>query len=544
MLRGIARFTAAFAFCLSAPMGCPPERVPDAHFTASPRSGPPPLIVQFNDTSVPDDGVISAWSWSFGDGATDTVQHPEHTYQTPGSYDVSLTVTTQYGSDTLAEGDYIVVTSGGGEGEGEGEFAGFVEVPDPLSGENPRYPLPAAAAPQAGGYAEDTAFGTRQRRVTQTESLRHEYSRIDPFNQDGTLVLLQYLPDGEWRVYRTDSVPYDAPGNLVTMVQMEEPRWDPLDPAILWGTIEFRLVTLNVTTDTETTVKDFAQDAVIAPALGAAPDLYRITMRDEGESSRDKRYWAFAIQGSNEGYRLRHVFCWDRTANQILGFYTLPLTQSLIDWVGMSPLGNYVIIGGDWDNGAPLTGLTMANRELTQFHRLDYATAHSDVGLDTAGREIIVMQNNQTDYIDLIPIDWATQPILEAGGDYAGTQHVPLIRLFYDASPLGLRSGVHISCNHPGYALVSTTTEPGEPEQNWLDRTITLVQLDAATPRVFYLAKVYGTTGAYWEETHGSISSDGTKAVWASNWGAHAGEEPPRVWVMQLDLPAGWQSSL
>lgn len=534
--------TAVLVFALSGMNGCPPKKGPTAHFAAGTRTGPAPLLVPFNDVSDSGDGVIASWFWTFGDGGTSTLQNPTHTYQSAGSFDVGLTVTTQYGSNTVVEENYIVVTSDGGEGEGE--FAGFVEVPDPLSGDNPRYALPAAAAPQPGTYVDDTAFGTRQRRVTQTESLRHEYSRIDPFNQDGSRILLMYLPDGEWRVYQTGSVPYDSAANLVATLQIEEPRWDPQDPDIIWGIIEFRLITVNVVTGVETTIKDFSQDPTIGPLLIAAPDLYRITMRDEGESSLDKRYWAFAIQGSNDDYRLRHIFCWDRTTNQVLGLYPLATAESLIDWVGMSPLGNYVLIGGDWDNGGNLAGFTMANRELTQFHRLDYSTAHSDVGLDTDGNEVIVMQNNRTDYIDLIPIDEATQPILEAGGDYAGTNRVPLIRLLYEDSPVALHSGVHISCNYPGYALVSTETPVGEPEQNWLDRTITLIQLNPAAPRVFYLAKVHGTTGTYWEETHGTISNDGSKAVWATNWGIHVGEDPARVWVMQLDLPAGWQNAL
>ncbi len=209
----------------------------------------------------------------------------------------------------------------------------------------------------------------------------------------------------------------------------------------------------------------------------------------------------------------------------------------------MSPLGNYVLIGGDWDNGGNLTGLTMANRELTQFHRLDYTTAHAHVGLDAHGNEVIVMQNNRTDYIDPIPIDWTTRPILEPGGGYDGTNRVPLIYLYYDHhSPIRFQSGVHISCNHPGYAVVSTETPLGAPEQNGLDRKITLVRLDPAAPRVFYLAKIYGTTGSNWEETQATISNDGSKIVWATNWNQNVGQE--RVWILQLHMPPGWESTL
>lgn len=54
-----------------------------------------PLAVQFNNTST-------AWTplqflWQFGDGTTSTDSLPQHTYTTPGTYDVSLTVATDTG---------------------------------------------------------------------------------------------------------------------------------------------------------------------------------------------------------------------------------------------------------------------------------------------------------------------------------------------------------------------------------------------------------------------------------------------------------------
>jgi len=142
----------------------------------------------------------------------------------------------------------------------------------------------------------------------------------------------------------------------------------------------------------------------------------------------------------------------------------------------------------------------------------------------------------------MLPLSPDTRPV-DTGASYAGTGRTPLIRLFYDsASPLGLSGGIHISCNAPGWCVVSTFTEPGLSEQNWLDRTITLVRLDRDRPRVFYLAKVHGTAGAYWEETQASITRDASRVVWATNWSRHVGEE--RVWLMQLDVPAGAAASI
>jgi len=80
---------------------------PVANFTAAPRSGKSPLVVQFTGTST---GEITSWLWNFGDGITSTQRNPSHTYQNIGSYTVSLTVTGPGGSDTKTVEGYIQVT--------------------------------------------------------------------------------------------------------------------------------------------------------------------------------------------------------------------------------------------------------------------------------------------------------------------------------------------------------------------------------------------------------------------------------------------------
>ena len=72
----------------------------------SPRSGTAPLTVTFKDSST---GSPTAWSWSFGDGTSSTVQNPKHTYSAAGSYTIKLTVTNAAGSTTTTKNNYIVV---------------------------------------------------------------------------------------------------------------------------------------------------------------------------------------------------------------------------------------------------------------------------------------------------------------------------------------------------------------------------------------------------------------------------------------------------
>ncbi|MBN2028017.1 MAG: hypothetical protein JW854_14805 [Actinobacteria bacterium] len=418
----------------------------------------------------------------------------------------------------------------------------FTVVPDPLSGDNPHCPEPDLPVTEVGVTFADPCYSTHLTRVTDSDGIdgRHQYSRFDPFNADGSMILL-VTDEGEYAVYATATTPYNQQENLVRYTSdMQEPRWDREDPELLWGLEGFRIVRDNVIDGEREVIKDFSSDPAIVPILDYEPDIYRITMREEGEASYDRRYWAFILQGEEDDYRPRYIFCWDREADEMLGLYEVEPGESDIDWVGMSPLGNWVLIGGMDGNSGNIVGLTLADRKLERFQRIDYTTSHADVGTDTEGREVVVMQNSQTDYIDLLPLSWDTRPILEAGDGYEGTGHVPLLRLYYDSeSPVGFSSGVHISCNADGYCLVSTHIEPGVPERNWLDRTNVLIRLDPEEPGVFYLSKIYNTTEAYWEETHGAMSNDGSRIVWACNWNLDPGSED--VFLLQLDMPANWR---
>jgi gliding motility-associated-like protein len=65
--------------------------------------------VQFSNTTVGND-FISGYEWNFGDGNTSSAQNPSHYYATPGTYTVSLLVTSQTGCrDSLALTDTVKV---------------------------------------------------------------------------------------------------------------------------------------------------------------------------------------------------------------------------------------------------------------------------------------------------------------------------------------------------------------------------------------------------------------------------------------------------
>jgi PKD repeat protein len=77
-----------------------------ASFTSDQRSGYAPFTVQFSDTST---GTITGWQWDFGDGSTNVLQNPQHTYSATGTYMVKLNITGAEGTDMKIEPSYITV---------------------------------------------------------------------------------------------------------------------------------------------------------------------------------------------------------------------------------------------------------------------------------------------------------------------------------------------------------------------------------------------------------------------------------------------------
>ena len=96
-------------------IGAAPFNTPVASFSANPPLGEAPLLVNFTDLSdVASSGIpnapITLREWNFGDaGSVDNLQsflvatNPSHTYVSPGTYTVTLTVTGPGGSNTTMQ---------------------------------------------------------------------------------------------------------------------------------------------------------------------------------------------------------------------------------------------------------------------------------------------------------------------------------------------------------------------------------------------------------------------------------------------------------
>jgi subtilisin family serine protease/PKD repeat protein len=77
------------------PVFCPPA--PTADFTADQYEGCDSLLVSFTDQSSSN---TNSWYWDFDDGDTSSLQNPDHSFETPGTYHVTLIASNDGGSNS------------------------------------------------------------------------------------------------------------------------------------------------------------------------------------------------------------------------------------------------------------------------------------------------------------------------------------------------------------------------------------------------------------------------------------------------------------
>lgn len=84
--------------CHSIVVHHPPAGICHAAFNFH-QPDPEVYIIDFTDEST-SDGVIGTWEWVFGDGNSSNEQNPTHSYESPGTYTVCLTITDDDGGCT------------------------------------------------------------------------------------------------------------------------------------------------------------------------------------------------------------------------------------------------------------------------------------------------------------------------------------------------------------------------------------------------------------------------------------------------------------
>jgi PKD repeat protein len=156
---------------------------PAAAFTIAPNPATEGVRVAFNGAaSIDADGTIVSYTWNFGDGSVGTGATPSHTYVSPGSYAVTLTITDSGGvASAISHGVTILAPAGGSTTVNSTATTALA----------PTVPILAPVAPSSTFPPGLTAFNQTTGALTLTESVR------DP----GTFSWLLTFQNGKFGVF-------------------------------------------------------------------------------------------------------------------------------------------------------------------------------------------------------------------------------------------------------------------------------------------------------------------------------------------------------
>ncbi len=390
---------------------------------------------------------------------------------------------------------------------------------------------PTLAEPAARAPFRDPIFGTCLVRVTdrqadlppdhESRGLKNEYARVQSFNADGSYILV-YGTGGEWFLY--DATSLQPIGDLPIGA---EPRWDAVDPNLVYYTDETRLMSYDVASGDDTTVRDFAEDLPGQTVLA-------VWTRYEGRPSRDAGTWG--LMAEDEEWLPAAFLVYDRLADEVTvrDMRGVPGVEDDVDHVTISPLGTYYLASfdrtcepgtGRGDDAHPC-GLMVYDRDLTNGRSLLRVIGHYDTALDAEGREVIVYQSIDTDEIAMLD--------LENGAI------TPLWPIDFSQTPIGFHfSG--LAYDTPGWALVSTYSGGYPDAYTWMDDQVFAVELKESG-RVVRLAHTHSLVDEdqehdYWAEPQATVNRDFTRVLFTSNWGRSGSES---VEMFLIELPRGW----
>jgi len=395
---------------------------------------------------------------------------------------------------------------------------------------------PQMDEPQPRVPFRDPVFGTCLVRVTdrhadlspddKSAGLKNEYSRVQSFNMDGTLILVRGI-EATWYVY--SAITLQPLGQVPIDI---DPRWSATDPEVIYYISGTRLMSYNLLNllGEQTVVHDFADDF-------PGQKLAAVWTRYEGSPSWDGRTWGLVAQ--DEDWLVSAYLVYDMQTDTVLATRDLrgwPDDERSADSVTISPLGDYFLAYmdkycdyGQFGTDAHPCGLMVYDRNLKNGRGLLRLIGHSDTALDANGREVVVYQDIDTDNISMLDLETGVI--------------TPLWPIDFSYTPIGL----HISgraFRHPGWALISTH-DGDAASHTWMDDSVFAIELKLGG-RVVRLAHTHSLVDEsmehdYWAEPQASVNQDFTRVLFTSNWGRSGTGE---VEMYMIELPDNWAEQI
>ncbi|MBI4750295.1 MAG: hypothetical protein HY774_17585 [Acidobacteria bacterium] len=369
-------------------------------------------------------------------------------------------------------------------------------------------PQPEISKPLVGVQLTDPVFGTTIQRLTDAraagvDGIFPEYSRRQAWNADETLLLLR-TGDGETLLYEGRTYQFlkrlDVGG--------EDVFWHPTNPLLLYYNPDNALHSYHVFTGEDVLLHTFA-------------DYDFANTRGEGNLSNDGRYYALVGQKYNQQtgeVRFQDLILFDLILSQVVKTLALPENLPDFDWVSISPGGNFIVVDYASEETGPFRGVEVYDLEFQRLWQKPLSSGHSDLGLDAAGEEVLVIgvydPEPNRNYIKKYRLSGGQETVL-----------LDMEWSFYN----------HISCRNEArfdWCLVSTYDGEGRLEDSassWLpfEDELLLVKLDGSGEvrrlahhhsRRFSPQTPDSDTSVYFAEPHATISRRGDRVLFGSNW--------------------------
>lgn len=365
---------------------------------------------------------------------------------------------------------------------------------------------PLTAKPAVSVPFVDPKFKTQLRRLTDARgqgiaSIVPQYSKRQAWNADQSILLL-FTGDGAPRLYHGSTYAY-----LKTLdgVGGEDVFWHPTDPSIIYYSADNVLYSYNVNSEAATPLHTF--------------EGYTWTnTRGEGNISRDGRYYAFVGQTYDTDTHFKDIVVYDLVLDSVVSKLALPAVLSDFDWASISPLGDYVVVDYATQDTGRYQGIEVYDRNLNFIWQKGLGAGHSDLGIDAQGDQVLVISCYDADL---------NRGIMKKLRLADGTET--------DLLQLSESFDMHISCRNEvrsEWCFVSTFDGEGrltDDSLSWLpfEDEIFALKLDGSGSvqriahhhsRRFTPSTPDRDNSNYWAEPHATVSRDGMRMVFGSNW--------------------------
>lgn len=398
-------------------------------------------------------------------------------------------------------------------------LGGGAEPIDPRTDDPPAYDVPY-----------DTQFRTRMRRINDGAYGNHIYSQLQAFSTDNEYVLMLEGADPDTVSLVVKSFPDLAPVMIAGAWQVA--KWHPTEfHTVVHFDGEAARVELQFT-DVESQVTE---------TVFSFPDEYTTILSNQtfDEISRDGR-WFGGMALTNGGADAR-IFSFDMQEMaigaelSIAELYDGPCAANSLgldpDWVGVSPLGNYLVVQWSTPEIGRCNGMETFDVVTGAFvGRVNYEHPHGDLQ---------VLADGVTEVFVSLELFAPGPDDSYVGGEPGGTEaELDSPAFAYRVLPgdpdgeaepnyLILTDWIleHLSCRGPfGWCLVSAAGNPVNGGWDPLEEELFLLKLDGSG--VVRLGHHRSDPflqptddDFYWAQPRASFSSDGRYVIFDTNWG-------------------------